>query len=370
MTTTWIIVFTTFAGLLSLFASSLHFALRDFSVRKLEDIAGRNGGMGKLESIVDNADHHALSMGALRSIAVAAMIVGITLLFDKGSTDDGVLWMWVVVAIAVSAASMYLVTVLLPASLADHIGESLIHKCSAIIKLVHLVFLPLRWLLVVDSAVKFLAGTHTVTEQEEVEDEILSAATEGEREGSLGEAEKGMIESVLDMRNKDAQEIMTPRTEMETLPVESTLEEVRAFIEQAGHSRIPVYEGDHDHIVGILYAKDLLQLLGKHTNDFDLRSILRPAVFVPEAKPAADLLVDLQQMNVHMAIVLDEYGGTTGLVTLEDILEEIVGEIRDEYEPEDQQEPMVQINGDERTADIEARATISDANRALEDIEI
>ena len=367
---TWAIPLVVIAALLGLLASTLHFALRDFSVIKLKELAGRNGGFAKLESIVEDSDAYAISMGVLRSIFVAAMIIGVTLLVPIRTATEAQLIIWLVAALAIAATLMTLTAVVIPVSLADHAGEWLIHKLAPLIKLTHIIFWPLRGLHILDKAVGFLAGSHRTTDAEDVEDEILSAASEGEREGSLSESERRMIEAVLELRSKATIEIMTPRTEMECLPADASLAEVTQFITRAGHSRIPVYDNDVDHILGVLYAKDLLKNLGKPVDGFDLRKSLRPALFVPENKPAGELLVELQLKKVHLAIVIDEYGGTTGLVTLEDIIEEIVGDIRDEYEPAHEREPAIHINEEDRSAEIEARANISDANRALEDIDL
>src|SRR5207245_2820538 len=117
--------------------------------------------------------------------------------------------------------------------------------------------------------------------------------------------------------------------------------------EESGHSRLPVYEGDLDHIQGMLYARDLLHHLGLPPEKFNIRSAMRPAFYVPEIKPLRDLLRDFRQQKIHIAIVLDEYGGTAGLVTIEDVLEELVGEMRDEHEPV---EPALLKRMDERKA--------------------
>jgi len=123
-----------------------------------------------------------------------------------------------------------------------------------------------------------------------------------------------------------------------------------------------VYEGNLDHIVGVLYARDLLKHLGEPPERFDIRSAMRPAFFVPATKPLRDLLHDFRVQKVHIAIVLDEYGGTAGLITIEDVLEELVGEISDEHEPI---EPSMFKRLDDRTADVDARMYIGDVNRLL-----
>lgn len=163
------------------------------------------------------------------------------------------------------------------------------------------------------------------------EEEIKTMVDAGEEGGVIEEEEKDMIYSIFQFADTLAREVMVPRIDMQALDVETPLTEAVEAVLSAGHSRIPVYAETIDNIVGVLYAKDLLRVWqeGKARS---LRELLRPAYFVPEAKTLDDLLAELQQKRVHIAIVVDEYGGTAGLVTLEDIVEEIVGEIRDEYD--------------------------------------
>ena len=139
---------------------------------------------------------------------------------------------------------------------------------------------------------------------------------------------------------------------------------------EAGHSRIPVYREDLDHIAGMLYAKDLIRFAGATEESFELEPILRPAVLVPERKRVSELLAEMQRDKIHLAIVVDEYGGTSGLVTLEDIVEEIVGEIQDEYEPATETEPVIVVDESGGTADADARVNIDDANGALKALRV
>ena len=157
---------------------------------------------------------------------------------------------------------------------------------------------------------------------------------------------------------------MTPRTDIEGIELTDDLAAIREFISKAGHSRIPVYEGNLDNITGILYVKDLVTYLGEEVEAFDLSAHLRPPVLIPETKPVRELLSEFQLNEVHLAIVVDEYGGTAGLVTIEDLLEEIVGEIHDEHEPEDDEEPgMTSI--DETHAEVDGRFPVDDINEQL-----
>jgi CBS domain containing-hemolysin-like protein len=141
-----------------------------------------------------------------------------------------------------------------------------------------------------------------------------------------------MIYSIFEIGETMAREIMVPRTDMLALDVTTPLLEAVSAVLTAGHSRIPIFDGSVDNIVGLLYAKDLLRAWQDGQQPSSLRELLRPAFFVPETKKADELLAELQQQRIHLAVVVDEYGGTAGIVTLEDIVEEIVGEIRDEYD--------------------------------------
>ncbi len=180
------------------------------------------------------------------------------------------------------------------------------------------------------------------------EDELKTWVEEGKPEGGgLEKGERQMIYSIFQFGETICREIMIPRMDVLALDVEDSLAETLQAVRESGHSRLPVYEDNIDNIIGLLYAKDLLllDLQAGEVGDFSLRSLLRPAYFVPEAKKVDTLLEEMQDQRFHMAIVIDEYGGTAGLVTLEDIVEEIIGEVRDEY---DQGEELAyeQINPD------------------------
>jgi CBS domain containing-hemolysin-like protein len=165
----------------------------------------------------------------------------------------------------------------------------------------------------------------------------------GNDEQALDEEEKEMIHSIFEMGETTVKEIMVPRIDMKALEVNTDFKTVLSTIKQAGHSRIPVYRDNIDSIVGILYAKDILGWLHDNPHGtFHLESLLKKPHFVPNSKMIDDLMRELKKKQVHLAIVVDEYGGTAGLVTMEDILEEIVGEIQDEYDVEE--EPIVQIS--------------------------
>jgi CBS domain containing-hemolysin-like protein len=164
------------------------------------------------------------------------------------------------------------------------------------------------------------------------EEEIKTLVDAGEEGGAIEVEEKEMIYSIIQLGDTLAREVMVPRIDIQAFDERASLRQVTEALMKTGHSRAPVYRGTIDSIVGLVYVKDMLAAWKEGRQDQPVGGLVRPAVFVPEAKKAVDLLTELQARRVHAAIVVDEYGGTAGLVTVEDILEEIVGEIRDEYD--------------------------------------
>jgi putative hemolysin len=193
------------------------------------------------------------------------------------------------------------------------------------------------------------------------EEEIMTMVDAGQEVGLIEEDEKEMIYSVFALGDTLAREVMIPRIDIVALDVEASLEEALDMVVRVGHSRVPTYEENIDNIVGVLYAKDLLQLWRDKREGVTLRDVLRTPYFVPESKPVDELLEEMQQRKVHMVTVVDEYGGTAGIVTLEDIVEEIVGEIQDEYDIE---EPVVEQVSEQEFV-FNARVDLDDVNRLM-----
>jgi len=174
-------------------------------------------------------------------------------------------------------------------------------------------------------------------------EEIRLLVEQSQESGQMQARDADLIDAVFEFSEKSAREVMTPRTELIALPVEATLSEVLELVQESGLSRYPVYDESIDNIIGVVLAKDLLKLLAPRANTdaFDLPSIMRPVHVIPGSREVEEVLADFKRLKEHMAIVLDEYGGTAGVVTMEDLLEEIVGEILDEYDtPEDDVAPL------------------------------
>ncbi len=219
-------------------------------------------------------------------------------------------------------------------------------RTTRLARALHTVVQPLTRpaLLVANALARWFAGAEPLQRVAVItEEEIKTLVTAGEQEGIIEEEAREMIYSIFRLGEMIVREVMVPRIDVVALDVESSMADVLHTIIESGHSRIPVYEETIDNIVGILYAKDILAAQSRGNANPALREIIRPAYFVPESKRLDSMLKEMQRNKVQMAIVVDEYGGMAGVVTLEDIVEEIVGEIQDEY---DREEPPVIFEAD------------------------
>ena len=238
---------------------------------------------------------------------------------------------------------------LVPKSLALAHTEAFALRLSGLIVLLLRVLGPLvQVLTAITTSVARLLGAGDQAQGVMSTEELKILVERGGQQGILEAEEEQMIHAVIELGERRLHEVMVPRTDIVALPASTPLDQAVDKIVEEGHSRVPVYDASIDEVVGILYAKDLLPFLKTSSGPRPtVRSIMRAPLFAPESMSIDDLLHDFQRKKVHIAIVLDEYGGTAGLVTIEDLLEEIVGEIQDEYDVE---EPMV-----ERLSENEAR---------------
>lgn len=234
------------------------------------------------------------------------------------------------------------------------------------IRLVDLVFLPVTHALrfLVAACSRLFGVAEKPAEISETRADILSAVLEGEREGLIHKEEKAWIESIISIKDQIVREVMTPRTTMVCAEAGLSIDEIVDLARREGYSRIPVYKGNRDNIIGVLHVRDLLTFWNgaRPAGGSGIEKVLRPPIYVPETKKIADLLTELRRQKTHLAIVLDEYGGTSGLVTLEDILEEIVGEIHDEHDTV--AEPSVRRLNDSE-ADVDATVHVHELNTAM-----
>lgn len=193
-------------------------------------------------------------------------------------------------------------------------------------------------------------------------EEIDTYFSLGEETGAIESDEKEMISSVFEFGDTTVREVMKPRIDIRALPLTADRAQVLAMIREDGHSRVPVYQDNIDKIEGVLYVKDLFLRYDEMAAEFNLKKLIRPAYFVPETKKLDDLLREFQRRKIHLAIVVDEFGGTSGLVTLEDLLEEIVGEIADEFDNDEA--TMVRL--DENTLLVDSRVSLRDVENELD----
>ena len=250
-------------------------------------------------------------------------------------------------------------------------AERVAMSTSRLIDVLGVIFGPLVGFLTwTTKRISRLFGADVAADERISAEELRLIIEQGGEQGILEAEEEQMIHAVIELGDQRLHEVMVPRIAMVSLPAEASLEQAIDTVIGEGHSRIPVYEETIDEIVGILYAKDLLPFLkGSAGERPSVRSILRTPVFVPASMSVDDLLHEFQRRKVHIAIVLDEYGGTAGLVTIEDLLEEIVGEIQDEY---DEEEPLIVRLSDDKAridgrADVDDLAELFDTDLGLED---
>ncbi|MBI1371126.1 MAG: DUF21 domain-containing protein [Planctomycetes bacterium] len=352
---------------MSCFYTANNYALLDFSRSRLAALLKARGREAWVDHLDEFHDGMILITALMRTMANVAILLAMIAWITPPQEQHT--WTDLGAAVVVAAVLMMVFGVAVPLSWSRHAAEPLLAFSLPILHVTYVLLRPLMAVLhAFDPLVRRLLGVPANLDDDatEAEQEILDAVSEGEKSGLVDEEQKEMIEAVVEFPTTTVEQIMTPRIAIEGVSADATLADIKAFVSEAGHSRVPVYEGDLDHIVGILYVKDLIPLLGAATAEsFNLRKMLREAVFVPESKPLRDLLGQFKASKVHLAMVLDEYGGTAGLVTIEDVIEEIVGEIHDEHEPVDEEMPAIE-RVDPTVFEVDGRVRIDDVNDELQ----
>lgn len=350
----------------TVFFSANAVAMRGFSRLKLQHAIGSEESEERIEKISANSEKLILTCGLYRLLCNILALFLLLLLFTKLKDD---VWVFVAYIIVFVAAIVIFVVfgLTVPHAWAKYAGEKLISRTSGFLMFLAAVSWPVLPVYeLTDRLVRRLAGVIDITPEEHIEDEqeeFLAGLEARKMKGVVDEEERLMIEKVLRLSDTTAGEIMTPRTDVVAVDVNSDRKTILEIITGAGHSRVPVYEDNIDNIVGLIYAKDLLRDFEKPEDQFKLRDKIREAYFVPETKPIRQLLREFQSRKLHIAVVLDEYGGTAGIVALEDIIEQLVGEIADEYEKKPP-EPIKKI--DENNIEVDARTYVDDLNDDFE----
>lgn len=327
--------------LLSALFSSTETAITAVGKGKLMALQERHPSRRRLLDWLSGDPQRALTVTLVANnlVNIAASAVATSMALDLVG-ESGVF-----LAVVVMTVLIVIFGEILPKSIAIVRSEAVLLVVLPVLRFLSWVFGPLLWatIAVVRGLGKLirvdLSPQHAFVTREEIEQMVNI----GEASGVLEEEERKMIHGIISFEETRAYEIMVPRTDMIALQQDVTVGDAVQVFMTHGHSRVPVFTESFDRIVGILYVKDVISHIVKGNMADSIEAVMRPALFVPETMRIADLFTLMKNKRVHMAIVVDEYGGTAGVVTLEDLLEEIVGEIQDEY---DQEQPPLQKNAD------------------------
>ena len=345
------------------------YILRDFSRSRLHDICHQQGLPDRFGDILkDDAEALIVFDALLTMCAVVLFVVTLNLADLVTFPAEGIAnWLSFVGRWCVLLLFASILVVVAPWTLSRVSGERILYAAWPIVSWLLMLARPWRNMVhKVDQIVHRLFGVpeRDPSDAESLTEEIRSVVDEGQREGVLETHAGTMIQRVMELSEEDVAAIMTPRTDMVTVPFDASLHEARERILEAGHARLPIIGESTDDIVGVLYARDLLKHIDSDNGHSPtLTEIAREPFYIPETKGIDDLLETMKRRHVHMAIVVDEYSGVAGLVTMEDVLEEIVGEITDEYDEEEAEQ--IRTDGNGRT-EVDARVHIDDLNEQFQ----
>ncbi|HMK30471.1 MAG TPA: hemolysin family protein [Terriglobales bacterium] len=331
MTWPFVTVFLLLLGLLTLtsYMQRLYTEMGQFLSREFQE------NIEAYEQLVEprlgvSRERAALSMAVLEQLSTAAIAVMVAYAFFSSGH-------WPAYEIVQAGAIIIVVIVLLnrivPYVLFPRTRGAWIRHFTLLLRALIYLVMPITIVISFCQSVASLAGERAEPEPETPAEAVDALIEAGQEEGILEESDRDLIQSVVEFGDKTVREVMKPRPEIVAISADATIEQLTELLRTRHFSRIPVYDGTIDHIVGIVHAHDLLQVPDQEASTRKVRSIMKPEVyFVPESKRVSDLLREMQRDNIRMEIVIDEYGAVAGLVTIEDMVEEIVGEIRDEHE--------------------------------------
>jgi putative hemolysin len=345
----------------TLIFSTLTYALRDISRPRLSDFLTRHGRQQLFEPTVAHLPELVFATAVLR--LTSNTLIALSSVWVCQKTISG-FWLRDAAIFLLASIVCLIFSVTVPLAISKYGGNEIVGASVGALNLMRIALTPLNWVMrLSDAFVRSAAGANAAPEEDEiaqqVEDDILSAVEEGTERGVVDEQEREMIESVIQFHDSAVAEVMTERAQIVAIPVEANFEEVRLAFKQGGHSRMPVFEQNLDHVIGILHARDLLVQGNGPAKPFELRTLVRPAFFIAETAPLGDVLREMRQRSAHLAVVLDEYGGTAGLVTFENILAAIVGGSSDA--PAVDSKLFRRI--DDKTVEADARIEIAEFNR-------
>jgi gliding motility-associated protein GldE len=359
----WILLFIFFLLLSSFFSSSeaAYFSLSQNEVQKLQEEEEKSKSARRAIRLLQKSKRLLSSILIGNTIVNVAAATVAALFFNRFIFNGTMKGSKVFIEIVIVALIILFFSEISPKVLALKHASSYARNISLILTFVIKIFTPLSFL--------FERLTHWIMVLFKIrkeplfinEEELKTFIEVGEEKGTLDQTEREMIHSIFEFRDTLVKEVMVPRMDMVCLEKSTSFEKVLISVKEKGHSRIPVYSENVDNIVGILFVKDLFSYVNNEKEMPNLFNLLRKAYFVPENKLIDELLKEFQKERTHMAIVVDEYGGTAGLITLEDVIEEIVGEIRDEY---DKEKPLIRQE-DVNTWIVDAKIDIEDLNETL-----
>ncbi|MDP7034880.1 MAG: hemolysin family protein [Planctomycetota bacterium] len=337
-------------------------AQRAFSPTRLEERLDANGGQDYLDVYLSQEDRLQVTTAFFSMIADFAFVV---LVWELLKSWNGESYGARIAGVFVALLAMLLTKRVVVREWGERRSEQIMAFWMPTILFIDWTtfwFLqPIR--VVGDLILRLLGAGKKPLTSSEIEDELRTAVADAGREGIIELGEKKMIEGIIELGDADVSEVMTPRTEMVSLRSGQSIEEAIGMTLDGGYSRLPVSGENRDDIVGILYVKDLLKYWDSpDRKTISVESIMRKPFYVPETKRVGPLLKEFQGDKIHIAIVLDEYGGTSGLITIEDILEEVVGEIVDEYDPDEELPFRVNEDG---CIDVDPRMHVDEFNEAL-----
>ena len=322
-----------------------------------------DGGLGKAKAMDQLLDQARAVYSTFRLVHILTAAGFIGLILFLAASFLGPYWNVVIYSIVAGGLLLTFINMLTHAMIGRQ-TEPLVLSLAPLVTASAFLFRPLTKTLeaIIDGVIRVFRFNHRLSTTEVQEEELLKLAEITTQDNVIEADEREMIRGVFGLEETTAREIMVPRIDIVAVDTEASLTEVITLIVERGFSRIPLYEETIDNIVGVIYAKDLLRHWQERQPPVALKDLARSPYFIPESKKIGELLRELQQQKVHMAIVVDEYGGTAGLVTIEDLLEEIVGEIEDEYDREELQIERVS----EHEAVLDGRVSIDDLNQMFE----
>jgi putative hemolysin len=346
------------------FLSLLYASFAACSISRLEAIAAERRRLGRAKRLIPQLHRLTASLLVLKYLAELGLVAIILLgpLLHPLTGEAGTA-LHVAIDLAAAAAVIVVICELIPHSLAEQRGEQIVLSLGGAARALSFAAAPGIWLdrFIEGITRTFLPDRAGNSSRADASEDVLDAVSEQELAGTIRLEEKEMIRSIISLRGVEVAEIMTPRPEIAGLDASMTPDEALERTLSAGYSRFPIYRGSRDHILGVVHVKDLIRE-ARTKSGKSLEQIASPPYFVPETTSIAELLREFQAKNLHLAVVVDEYGGTSGIVSIEDILEEIVGEIEDEY---DTRTKLLYDRLDEHTVEADGRCRVDDLNEVL-----